>query len=274
MNTFETEVKQGQRFEFGKNWQGFLSTLTDERIKIAEKSITDMMKINDLNGKKVLDIGSGSGLFSLAARRLGAEIISFDYDPASVACTKELRSRYMPDDQSWIIQEGSVLDKDFLQTLGSFDLVYSWGVLHHTGDMRSALENTASLVKKNGTLFIAIYNDQGGVSRFWKKVKESYCSGLPGKTIVSAIFIPYLFSKALLACMLRRENVFAEYKKNRGMSITHDWFDWLGGFPFEVATVEEIFHFFRDRGFVLNNIKTTNSLGNNQFVFVRNSDGG
>ncbi len=272
MSTFETEVKKGQRFEFGKNWQGFLTTLTDEKIKIAEASIKEMLRIDDLNGKTVLDIGSGSGLFSLVAHKLGAKIHSFDYDPASVACTQELRSRYFPNDPNWVVEEGSVLDEDFIKSLGSFNIVYSWGVLHHTGNMWVALENAASLVKKNGTLFIALYNDQGRKSKLWKKVKEFYCSGIFGKTIISCIFIPYFFSKALLSCVRRRENVFIEYKKNRGMSITHDWFDWLGGLPFEVATVEEIFHFFQDRGFVLNNIKTNNGLGNNQFVFVRYSD--
>ena len=273
MSTFETEVKEGRRFEFGKNWQEFLSTLTDERIEIAERSLIDMLKISNLSNKRFLDIGSGSGLFSLAARKLGAEVHSFDYDPASVACTQKLRSRYFPNDPSWVIQEGSILDDNFFRLLGIFDIVYSWGVLHHTGNMWTALENAASLVKKDGAFFIAIYNDQGIKSRIWKKVKKFYCSGIFGKIIVSGIFIPYFFLRALLSCILRRKNVFAAYKKNRGMSITHDWFDWLGGFPFEVATVEEIFHFFRDRGFVLKNIKTTSSLGNNQFVFVRDSDG-
>jgi 2-polyprenyl-3-methyl-5-hydroxy-6-metoxy-1,4-benzoquinol methylase len=272
MSTFEAEVKKGERFEFGKNWQSFLSTLTDERIGVAETSIKAMLGKDNLDGKTVLDIGSGSGLFSLVARNMGAKVRSFDYDPASVACTQELRSRYFPNDSNWIIEEGSVLDKKFLQSLGSFDIVYSWGVLHHTGSMWSAIENAASLVKRNGTFFIALYNDQGRKSRFWKKVKQFYCSGVFGKTTISCIFIPYFFSVALLSCVLKRENIFIEYKRNRGMSITHDWFDWIGGLPFEVATVEQVFKFLRDKGFQLNNIMTTNGLGNNQFVFVRDTD--
>ncbi|WP_316811958.1 class I SAM-dependent methyltransferase [Pedobacter heparinus] len=272
MKTFEQEIKQGQRFEFGKNWQSFLSSLTDERIKIAENSIKEMLQVAHLKGKRVLDIGSGSGLFSLAARNLGAKVHSFDYDPASVACTKMLRSRYFPGDPNWIVEKGSVLDGDFLSSVGSFDLIYSWGVLHHTGNMWAAIENAASLAKKNNTLFIAIYNNQDGRSRLWTKIKKFYCSGLLGRAITSTIFIPYFFSKTLISSVIRSRNEFAAYKKNRGMSIMHDWFDWLGGYPFEVATVEEIFNFLHPKGFELKNIRNTNHSGTNQFVFVKESD--
>ena len=263
------QEKQEKRFQFGKNWRSFLATLNEERIKIAENSIRDMLGLETLDGLRFLDIGSGSGLFSLAARRLGATVYSFDFDPSSVACTQELRSRYFPADQQWNIARGSVLDSAYLNSLGKFDIVYSWGVLHHTGDMWQALDNAARPVDQNGILFLAIYNDQGRKSKRWWKVKNLYCSGLPGRILVCTVFIPYFFAAALKTSILNRQNIFRSYKKNRGMSIIHDWIDWLGGFPFEVAKVEDIFNFFRNKGFVLINLKTTAGLGNNQFVFTK-----
>ncbi|MBP7239225.1 MAG: class I SAM-dependent methyltransferase [Saprospiraceae bacterium] len=269
MSTFNTEIIKGQRFEFGKNWQSFLSKLTEERIRTAESSVQEALQSETLSDKTVLDIGSGSGLFSLAARRLGAKVHSFDFDPASVSCAKLLRSRFFPNDPNWVIEEGSVLDEKYLNQLGKFDIVYSFGVLHHTGKMWTAIENAASLVNLKGTLYIAIYNDQGRKSRLWKKVKEFYCSGIFGKIIVSGIFIPYFFLRLLASSIIQGKNRFTEYKKNRGMSVIHDWIDWLGGYPFEVATIEEIFCFFSSRGWILTNIKTTCNLGNNEFTFDR-----
>jgi 2-polyprenyl-6-hydroxyphenyl methylase/3-demethylubiquinone-9 3-methyltransferase len=270
-STFAQEVKQGERFQFGKNWRRFLSVLNEERIAEAEKSLKQMLDVEDLQGKSFLDIGSGSGLFSLAARRLGAKVHSFDYDPDSVACTQELRRRYFPDDSNWTIEQGSVLDIDYLKSLGQFDIVYSWGVLHHTGAMWQALEGASLLVDKPGRLFIAIYNDQGGQSKLWCKVKQLYCSGILGRALVSGFFIPYFILRGLAADLLKSRNPvtrYTEYKKTRGMSVIHDWFDWLGGYPFEVAKPEEIFQFYRDKGFILENLITCGGgLGNNQFVF-------
>jgi len=144
------------RFQFGKNWQRFLSILDEERISEAERSLKEMLEIDNLHGKTFVDIGSGSGLFSLAARRLGAKVHSFDYDPVSVACTKELKRRYFNDDSKWSIEQGDVLDKAYIESLGQFDIVYAWGVLHHTGAMWQALENIIPLVGKGGRLFISI----------------------------------------------------------------------------------------------------------------------
>src|SRR6266581_6146197 len=156
------------RFQFGKNWARFLSVLDSERIAEAESSLTGMLEAPDLRGRSFLDVGSGSGLFSLAAKRLGARRVhSFDYDADSVACTRELKRRFYANDADWTIEQGSVLDALYLQSLGTFDIVYSWGVLHHTGDMWRALGNAAALVGVGGRLFIALYNDQGSTSRRW-----------------------------------------------------------------------------------------------------------
>ena len=123
---FNAEIAQGDRFEFGQNWSQFLPIIDQERIQQAEMSLKDMLEVDSLTGKSFLDIGSGSGLFSLAARRLGARVHSFDFDPKSVFCTRELKKNYFPDDDSWKIEEGSVLDDEHMKSLGHFDVVYSW----------------------------------------------------------------------------------------------------------------------------------------------------
>src|ERR1044072_1937365 len=179
MSLHAKEIEDGERFEFGKNWNRFLALLDDSRIAEAEESLKQMLEVSDLENKRFLDIGSGSGLFSLAARRLGATVHSLDYDPDSVACTKELRRRFFPNDNGWNVEEASVLDRDHIAGLGQFDVVYSWGVLHHTGQMWQALDNACLPVAPAGKLFIAIYNDTGSQTERWKWIKKPY-NDLPG----------------------------------------------------------------------------------------------
>lgn len=265
----------GQRFEFGKNWERFLSVLNDDRIHEAEKSLKDMLEIENLKGGSFLDIGSGSGLFSLGAMFLGAkEVISLDYDLESVHCAQELKKRYFPDAQNWTIQQADVLDGDHMKSFGVFDYVYSWGVLMHTGDLWKALEHVAPLVAPKGKLFIAIYNDQGGASKRWLKIKRLY-NRMP-KSSRFLVLVPCfirIWSLAMIRDLFRGKpfNTWKNYGKNRGMSPWIDVIDWVGGYPFEVAKPEEIFYFFKKRGFVLDQLKTNSDggHGNNQFVFVK-----
>ena len=271
-NGAEVEIARGERFGFGRNWRRFLSVLDERRIQDAEASLVEMLDVKDLRGQSFLDVGSGSGIFSLAARRLGATVTSFDYDPESVACTQEVKRRYFPDDSSWRIEPGSVLDPAFVSRLGSFDIVYAWGVLHHTGAMWSALDSVGGLVARGGRLFIAIYNDQGRQSARWLRVKRLYCSGWGGRVLACATVLPFWIVRGITSDVLAGRNPLRRYLKPhaRGMSLFFDWFDWLGGLPFEVAKPEAILKFYRERGFVLLNLITVGGgHANNEFVFHR-----
>ncbi len=266
-------VPLDKRFQFGKNWKRLLGRVSESHIREAEKSLQEMLGLDDLKGKRFLDVGSGSGLFSLAARRLGATVHSFDYDPNSVQCTKKLKALYFSEDSKWTIESGSVLDAEYIRALGSFDIVYSWGVLHHTGDMWKAFENLEYLVSDSGRLFISIYNDQQAMSVFWRYVKGFYCSGWFGKILSIMFYFPYSFFVGLVADTLRLKNPtlrYTEYKKLRGMSKWIDWIDWLGGYPFEVAKPEAVFDFFKERGFQLQRLRTCGGgLACNEFVFLK-----
>lgn len=272
----EKEVRAGERFEFGKNWSAFLEVLDEERILKAEESLREMLETETLAGKTFLDIGSGSGLFSLAARRLGAKVFSFDFDSYSFACTKELKRRFFAEDVNWQVEQGSALDKSYIESLGKFDIVYSWGVLHHTGEMWKALENAELAVAENGKLFIAIYNDTGSQAARWKWIKKTYCK-LPGllKTPFAVLAILPDEAKRLLNYTAKGKpfdyaRYWTNYSNARGMNRWHDIIDWVGGYPYEVATPDEIFEFYKAKGFRLTKLKTGGvGLGCNEFVFEK-----
>lgn len=264
IDKFREEINKGQRFKFGANWKKFLGTLNVESIKQAETSLKTMLEVESLKGKSFLDVGSGSGLFSLAARNLGAKVVSFDLDEVSVDCSEKLKRAYYEKDISWKVLQGSVLDHDFLKQLNKFDYVYSWGVLHHTGNMWKALDNVANLVKPKGILFIALYNYQEFSSSYWTFVKRTYNKYQFMRPLLILIHLLYPTIPSIILKFLQNR------KTPRGMTVWYDLLDWLGGFPFEVSKPNEIFNFYKSKGFILTELKTVGGkLGCNEFVFRR-----
>lgn len=271
----ELEILSGDRFAFGQNWKNFISKIDEGRIASAREAIINLLGVNCLEGKSFLDIGCGSGLMSLAAAQLGAKVVSFDYDKDSVDCALAMKEAHMPGSKQWSISQGSILDKDFLSSLGLFDIVYSWGVLHHTGQMWPAIDHASQLVAPAGTLALAIYNDQGGYSVRWRKVKRMYLATPDRfkKAFALTLFVLREI-KPTLSTMVRLKNPIERWTRDqpRGMDFWTDWIDWIGGYPFEVAMPEDVFYFCKERGFILSEMKTSRGgLGCNEFVFQKSS---
>ena len=258
-------------FSFGKNWYAFVhSYLNDERIREASKSLSDFLGLQTLEGMTFLDVGCGSGLFSLAAYRLGASaIVSFDFDPFSVKCCEYLKEKE-GSPANWTVTKGSILDDDFLGNINKADVVYSWGVLHHTGNMWQAIRNASKLVIPGGLFFIAVYNRVGGPfgSKTWLELKRVYNrSPRIIKWVIEYSFISLIILK-MLVTLKNPASEIKNYQKNRGMNFITDIKDSLGGYPYEYADAGEVFRFCKQEfGFVLENMRTVNDLGLNEFLF-------
>lgn len=266
-------MKQKITFSFGKNWDSYLKSFySEELLEEAKKSLKEFMKVKDLKGLTFMDIGCGSGIFSLASYKLGAKkIISFDVDKYSVNCCELLRKRENSP-TNWDVFHESVLDEKAISKLEKADIVYSWGVLHHTGDMWEAITNASKLVKNKGLFYIAIYNKKKGFlgSEFWLKVKKRYNnSSKLGKWFIKELHTFALITKYIITLQNPIKKI-KNYKSKRGMNWKVDLVDWVGGYPYEYATTEEISSFLGKKGFKLVNTIKVNNLDNNQFLFRKN----
>jgi 2-polyprenyl-6-hydroxyphenyl methylase/3-demethylubiquinone-9 3-methyltransferase len=258
-------------FSFGGNWQRFLERcLNPDRERFAEESLIRFLGMSNLSNLSFLDVGCGSGIFSLAAYRLGArQVVSFDVDPVSVECCERLRQR-VGAPQNWKVLRGSVLDLDFLGDLEPADIVYAWGSLHHTGAMWQAIRNASQRVKPGGLFYVSIYNHvDGGSDSFWRNMKILYNRSSPWLRWL--LEFGYVLRYDAVPRLVRLQNpirYIRNYGKDRGMSYWTDVRDWLGGYPYECASAHEVFRFCaHELNMGLTNLETTNTRGTNQFLF-------
>lgn len=252
-------------FSFGKNWKEYLKTVDKAAIDRAKDDIDEWLDNNYVSGKTVLDIGSGSGIHSLAFLLLGAaSVYSFDFDQYSVEATKALWGQ-KGSPKNWIVSHGSILDKDYLNYLSDgFDIVYSWGVLHHTGSMWEAIDNSINLVRPGGILWLSLYAKG---PRYAKDllVKQRYNSASDfGKQLMVARRI----GRLMLSSLRHMKSPLAwNEQRSRGMNVYHDIVDWLGGLPYEVASEDEVLRVCRRNGLFLERIRVRGDGGCSIYVF-------
>lgn len=245
------ESSASGRYEFGANWASFIDRhYSPERRRMAADKLLSFLGKDSLEGIDFLDIGSGSGLHSLAAFDAKAQRIhSFDFDPLSVSTTGKLR-QMAGEPQHWSVERGDVLDAGYLEKLGTWNLVYSWGVLHHTGAMWQAIDNAAQRVAPEGLFFIALYSSNVVLpsAEFWLDVKRRYNAAGAWKRRQMEYW--YIWRFALGRNPLRLPQLLKqiyEKKKGRGMSYMTDIRDWLGGWPMEFADDQAVIDFLKER---------------------------
>ncbi|HEX5705409.1 MAG TPA: class I SAM-dependent methyltransferase [Pyrinomonadaceae bacterium] len=251
-------------FSFGENWSDYVANVSEDAIRSARSDIEEWLGASTVAGKNILDIGCGSGIHSLCYYQLGAKnIVSMDVDPKSVEATRVMWER-AGRPENWRITHGSVLDPDFIGGLGQHDIVYSWGVLHHTGAMWEAIANASSRVARGGLFWIALYvKGPKYAEHLALKQKYNRASRLEKKIMVWKYIAGVMRDRRRAGLNPLKWNE----KDGRGMDVYHDIIDWLGGLPYEVASKEEVVDFCGTRGFVLERVKENPEGGNNIYLF-------
>ena len=236
------------QFAFGENWQSFLRTVDDSSIAKAEEGLRRLFPSDEICGSRFLDLGSGSGLSALAACRLGAaHVEAIDADPNSVAATRALLSKFAPGG-NWSVRYEDILRPSEGQSQ-SYDIVYSWGVLHHTGAMCRALDRAASLVAPRGCLAVALYR-RTPLCPLWRLEKRCYARCGPAFQRAMRGGYKAVFGAGLVVTGRSPARYIAAYKSARGMDWHHDVHDWLGGYPYESTDPATVLTYLRELGFV------------------------
>ena len=261
-----------ERFEFGANWSSFARLLDAERLASAERRLASLLGTGDLSGRRFLDIGCGSGLHALAALRLGArEVVAIDLDATSVSTAREVLARFWRG-SNVSVHELSVFDLAG-RPYGEFDVVYSWGVLHHTGEMHRAIRIAAGQTARGGLLGLALY----GKTRYcgaWKRIKRWYVNATPEHKARAEDWYVRLFGIYLLLRGKRLATHVAGYKSKRGMDFRHDVRDWIGGYPYESISPAELVDLLEPQGFEMigQNVRRRSGLfgsGNDEYLLRR-----
>ena len=261
-----------KRFRFGRNWSKYSELVDESRIRKAVKHLQDRFYTDKFAGLFVA-IGCGSGVFSAAASIIGAQVYSFDYDEDSVKTTEIITSKFGKKENLITIEQGDILSDRYDRTLANAEYIYSWGVLHHTGDMWKALDKIAVNSRPETKFVVALYNDLGEQTDKWAKLKAIYVKFFIVRPFVIFYAWYRFWAKQQLRSLITGQDPFRSWREysidSRGMSAWYDLIDWSGGYPYERATIESVENFMHKRGWITINIWPNHGIGCNEFLFEK-----
>lgn len=263
------------QFDFGNNWADFsANALDDESVQRARQEFSALLeRAGGVRGKSFIDIGFGQGLSLLSAAAEGARVVGVDINPKCGEVLRRNRVHFpgVVDDVPVVI--GSILEDRTLERVreiapdhGRFDIVHSWGVLHHTGDMELAVRNAAGMVKPGGHFVVALYNRHWS-SLPWLAIKYVYCKA---PRVIQQLLVALLYPVIYVAKLLVTRA--DPRKQQRGMDFFYNVVDWVGGYPYEFASREEVLALVQPLGFQpVAFVPAEVPTGCNEFVFQRAS---
>jgi len=203
----------------------YFDEVTEKRYR-AEPHILDFAGFHLWRGKRVLEIGCGIGTDAEQFSRHGARYVGVDLSAISLdICRQRFKVHNLPGE----FYQGSVTDRDFLTDLGEFDLVYSYGVLHHFPDIQQHVKNIAQVLKPSGEFRFMVYAKnswkyamiQKGLDQFEAQAECPYAEAFTKDEITA------LLDKDFVLERIRQSHCFMynveSYKQ--GKFVLEPWFE-------------------------------------------------
>jgi len=157
------ETDKATSIPFTKNYH---DQIEDYRYSMTPE-VFEFAQFTRYSGKKVLEVGVGAGTDFCQWVKAGCIITGIDLTSEAVKNTaSKLASQNLSGYDLRVADAENLPFKD-----ETFDLVYSWGVIHHTANMQKALEEVCRVTKRNGEIKLMLYNS-GSVLAYlaWLKV--------------------------------------------------------------------------------------------------------
>lgn len=155
---FGKQTRQTFSFQWDKLGEGEAMLSDDWFRSNVSRIIADEELLIDrswFEGKKVLDLGCGGGRWSFGLASLGAEITAVDVNKSALRSTEEALKPFSSKKHRFILSQIETLDA--VLPNDNFDLVWSWGVIHHCSSFTKALRTAGNYVKDGGLLYLYLY---------------------------------------------------------------------------------------------------------------------